>query len=520
MRRGLRWRLLIIIALLGLSFWQLSYTVKLGRLTPEQKSGMTKEELAQLNKKALHLGLDLQGGMYLMLEVDKSKLSPEEAKDAADRALEVLRNRIDQFGVFEPTIFKQGNDRIMIQLPGVLERGRAKDIIGRTALLEFRLVEDPMKTQRVFEAIDKIAMKAEGLSVTDTLDYSGRPLLSLISRSRSDFVVDEANKSTLEKYLSLPDAVKEIPQDDEFLWGQETVVEGQKFRPVFLVKKNAEMTGSAIVDAQVGIGTADNPNAVRVDLTMTKDARAKWAATTGGNVGRRLAIILDKVVQSAPVIRERIASGRSQIEMGSSPLEEAKDLAVVLRAGALPAPVHVIEERSVGPTLGADSIRSGIRSVVFGGVIVMIFMAIYYSLSGFVADFALVLNLIILLAAMSAFRATLTLPGIAGVVLTLGMAVDANVLIYERMREEIRAGKTVRASIENGYSRAFVTIFDSNLTTVLSAIVLWIFGKGPVRGFAVTLTAGIAISFFTALFVTRVIFDLATQRRQPKRLLI
>ncbi|MFQ5906768.1 MAG: protein translocase subunit SecD, partial [bacterium] len=458
--------------------------------------------------------------MHLVLEVDKSKLPPDEAKDATERALEVLRNRIDQFGVFEPTIQKQGTDRIAIQLPGVMDRNRAKDIIGKTAQLEFRLVQDLLKTQRILEAIDNAVMKAGSIAVEDTLDYTARPLLSLIQRHRSDFVMDERYRSRFEEYLRWPEVAKLIPEEHEFLWGKEIYIEGRKFRPVYLVRRDAELTGAAVVDAEVAIGSADNPNEVRVDLSMTRQARAKWAAVTGGNVGRRLAIVLDRVVYSAPVIRERIASGMSQIEMGMSPIEEARDLAIVLRAGALPAPVRVIEERSVGPTLGADSIRSGVRSIVIGGIIVMAFMLVYYSLSGFVADFALVLNLLFVLAILSGFRASLSLPGMAGIVLTIGMAVDANVLIFERIREELLAGKTIRAAIDTGYSRAFRTILDANMTTLLAALILWWFGRGPVRGFAVTLSVGIVCSFFTAIVVTRLVFDLATLKRPPKKLLI
>ena len=510
----------MVILAIGLAGWQFSYTVRVGTLTPEQKARMDPEEIKQLNKRALHLGLDLQGGMHLVLEVDKSRLTPEEAKDATDRALEVLRNRIDEFGVFEPTIQKQGNDRIAIQLPGVMDRDRAKDIIGKTAQLEFKLVEDLLKTQRLFESIDRVAMDAESVLVEDTLDYTARPFLSLIQRHRSDFVVEKRNQSRFERYASLPEVSDFMPEEQEFLWGREFEIEGREYRSVYLVRKDAELTGAAIVDADVGIGTSDNPNEVRVDLTMTRQARAQWAAVTGGNIGRRLAIVLDRVVWSAPVVRERIASGSSQIEMGMSPIEEARDLAIVLRAGALPAPVRVVEERSVGPTLGSDSIRSGIRSIIIGGLVVMVFMLFYYSVSGFVADFALVLNLLFVLAILSGFRASLSLPGMAGIVLTIGMAVDANVLIFERIREELLSGKTIRAAIDTGYSRAFRTILDANLTTLLAALILWWFGRGPVRGFAVTLSVGIVCSFFTAIVVTRLIFDMATLKRQPKKLLI
>jgi preprotein translocase subunit SecD len=325
-------------------------------------------------------------------------------------------------------------------------------------------------------------------------------------------VTNSREKSHIDELLTSDEAVGVIPKDVEFLWGNEVIVDELRYRPLHLLRKKAELTGKAIQDAIPGIGTSDNPNGAKVDLTMTREDRGIWSAITGANVNRKLAIVLDNTVYSAPVIRERIRGGQSQIDMGSASISDAKDLAIVLRAGALPAPVIPIEERSVGPTLGKDSVEKGIRSIMWGGILVLLFMLVYYSLSGAVANLALLLNVIFLLAILSAFRATLTLPGIAGIILTIGIAVDANVLIFERIREEIRAGKTLRTAIDTGYTQAFRTILDSNITTLLAAIILYWFGTGPIRGFAVTLSIGIVCSFFTAIVFTRLLFDFATSR--------
>ena len=521
MKKNLRWKTLLILLLTSVALWQLHYTWRLHRLTPEDKRNMTEEELARLHDKAIHLGLDLQGGMHLVLQVDHSALSEEEAKDATDRALEILRNRIDQFGVYEPSIEKQGGDRIIIQLPGVVDRERAKALIGKTALLEFKIVEEPERTNQIFQEIDEALHKIEvEASGEDTLNLAPNPFLSFLFNFGGDLVANNRDKSEVEKILSSEETKGIIPKDLEISWGNEVVVEGFRYRPLYLLKKKAELTGAAIQDARAGIGTNDNPNGVKVDLTMAREARSLWAAITGANVNRRLAIVLDNTVYSAPIIRERIRGGVSQIDMGNSSISEAKDLAIVLRAGALPAPVVLIEERSVGPSLGKDSIEKGIRSVLWGGALVLLFMLIYYNLSGAVAIVALLLNLIFLFAILSAFRATLTLPGIAGIILTIGIAVDANVLIFERIREEIRSGKTLRTAIDTGYTLAFRTILDSNVTTLLTALILYWFGTGPIRGFAVTLSIGIICSFFTAIVFTRLVFDFATSRLNVKNLRI
>jgi preprotein translocase subunit SecD len=381
-------------------------------------------------------------------------LKPREVANIRDLAvrqgLETIRNRVDQFGVAEPSIQQQGENRILVQLPGVQDPARAKALIGKTALLEFKLVDERTDPENALR----------------TAPPSGSEILY---QRRVD-------KQTREE--------RKVP---------------------FLVQKKASITGADVATARVSIDQNTSEPYVSVDFNAA-GARA-FAELTEANVGRRLAIVLDGNVHSAPQIRERIPSGRAQITGGFT-TEEATDLAIVLRAGALPAPVQVLEERTVGPSLGADSIRQGMVAILASTALVFLFMLVYYRLSGFIADVALGLNLLLLLAIMAGFHATLTLPGIAGIALTIGMAVDTNILIFERIREELRAGKTVRGAIDAGFSRAFKTVIDTHVTVLVSGLILFQFGTGPVKGFAVTLMIGIAVSLFTAVFFTRLLFDL------------
>ncbi|HEV8675170.1 MAG TPA: protein translocase subunit SecD [Methylomirabilota bacterium] len=379
---------------------------------------------------------------------------------AVRQGVETIRNRVDQFGVAEPTIQRQGENRILVQLPGIQDPARAKALIGKTAVLEFKLVD---------EAAD----------------------------------VEKAVRG-------------ELPPGDELLSGRHLDRQTKAETKVpYVVKKRVLMTGDLIQNAEVRIGDSGEPY---VSLTFNSQGTRVFGDLTEQNVGKRLAIVLDGNVHSAPVIRERIPSGQAQITGGFTP-EEARDLAIVLRAGALPAPVQVLEERTVGPSLGADSIRKGIISTVTGALAVVLFMVIYYRLSGVIADVAVLLNLLILLACMAAFHATLTLPGIAGIVLTIGMAVDTNILIFERIREEFRLGKSIRAAIDAGFKRAFTTVIDTHVTVVVSAVILYQFGTGPVKGFAVSLMIGIMASLFTAVFFTRLVFDLIYMGRRRRQTL-
>ncbi len=369
---------------------------------------------------------------------------------AVRQGLETIRNRVDQFGVAEPSIQQQGENRILVQLPGVQDPARAKALIGKTALLEFKLVD-------------------ERVDAETALRTGPPPGTEILYQRRVD-------KQTREE--------RKVP---------------------FLVQKKAPITGRDVATARVSIDQNTSEPYVSVDFNAA-GARA-FSELTDANVGKRLAIVLDGNVHSAPQIRERIPSGRAQITGGFS-TDEATDLAIVLRAGALPAPVQVLEERTVGPSLGADSIRQGIIAILASTALVFLFMLVYYRLSGLVADVALGLNLLLLMATMAGFHATLTLPGIAGIALTIGMAVDTNILIFERIREELRAGKTVRGAIDAGFARAFKTVIDTHVTVLVSGLILFQFGTGPVKGFAVTLMIGIAVSLFTAVFFTRLIFDL------------
>ncbi len=381
-------------------------------------------------------------------------LKPGEAVNirelAVRQGLETIRNRIDQFGVAEPSIQQQGENRILVQLPGVQDPARAKALIGKTALLEFKLVDERTDPESALR--------------------TGPPPGSEILYQR------RVDKQTREE--------RKVP---------------------FLVQKKAAVTGRDVATARVSIDQNTSEPYVSVDFNAA-GGRA-FSELTDANVGKRLAIVLDGNVHSAPQIRERIPSGRAQITGGFSS-DEATDLAIVLRAGALPAPVQVLEERTVGPSLGADSIRQGMIAIFASTALVFVFMLVYYRLSGLIADVALGLNLLLLMATMAGFHATLTLPGIAGIALTIGMAVDTNILIFERIREELRAGKTVRGAIDAGFTRAFKTVIDTHVTVLVSGLILFQFGTGPIKGFAVTLMIGIAVSLFTAVFFTRLLFDL------------
>ncbi|HXH83067.1 MAG TPA: protein translocase subunit SecD [Candidatus Tectomicrobia bacterium] len=378
--------------------------------------------------------------------------------DAVRQGVETIRNRIDQFGVAEPTITRQGSDRILIQLPGVQDPQRAKDLIGRTALLEFKLLDE-------------------------------RTPLDAAQRGQ-------------------------LPETSEVLPGKPIVDPETKAerRPSYVVQKRTLLTGAELTRAEVQ-ADPNSPGSWQVGIEFTAAGGRIFEQITEQNVGRRLAIILDGTVYSAPRINERIPQGRAVIT-GQFTVEEARDLAIVLRAGALPAPVTILEERTVGPSLGADSIRQGMIAITASAVVVLLFMLVYYRFSGLVADAALLLNLLILLACMAAFGATLTLPGIAGIALTIGMAVDTNVLIFERIREELRVGKTVRAAIDAGFNRAFRTIIDTHVTVLVAAAILYNFGTGPVKGFAVSLFVGLVASLFTAVFFTRLVFDLVYMGRR------
>jgi len=405
---------------------------------------------------------DLKDGNAEIILMLSEKESEEIKKLAVEQALETIRNRIDEFGVSEPEIRIQGEKRILIQLPGIKDPERAKDLIGKTAQLTFQLVDEDHDVN--------IAIKKGRAPVGDVILYEERE-----------------NKSTK--------ALSNIP---------------------YLIKKRVLLDGSRLTDARVEFDRFGQPE---VGITLDRKGARRFEKITGENLKKRLAIVLDKKVYSAPTIQSRIAGGRAVIT-GHFTLNEARDLAIALRAGSLPAPVKIMEERTVGPTLGADSIRMGLISMLTGGLIVILFMFIYYKKAGLIADIALIANILLIGAGLAAFQATLTLPGIAGIILTIGMAVDANVIIFERIREEILAGKTPLAAMNAGFDKATLTILDANVTTLIAAIVLFQFGSGPIKGFAVTLSLGILASLFTALIFSKAIFDFTLENKKVKKLSI
>jgi SecD/SecF fusion protein len=553
MKRSRLYLILLIGILIIAALWALYPSIKLWSMSNATKQAIRTTEpqdLLSLEKKAIKLGLDLKGGLHVVLQVDESQLKEGEMSDAVDRALEIIRNRVDQFGVSEPLIHKQGADRVVVELPGLQDVQRAEALIGQTAQLEFKLLETPENTTSILKRIDQVLAKADTTSVKketqpdttsqekgkeeksaknlfgetsaeSTSDTTGlleeeeelgdkeRPFtqyLESFGERSFAYWVPKDEKPKVDLLINQPEVKAAIPDDDELAWSTRSeVLQGQEYWGLYLLKKRVELSGKYLVDAKPRYDQFRKPE---VNFTLTKPGGRIFARVTGANIDKPLAITLDGRVESAPIIRSKIRDN-GVIEMGgAASIEDATDLSIVLRAGALPAPVKIIENRIIGPSLGQDSIRKGTTAAIIGLTLIVIFMIFYYRVSGAIADVGLLFNIIFLLAAMSALRATLTLPGIAGIILTVGMSVDANVLIFERIREELRSGKTVRASIDAGYKRALLAIIDSHVTTLITAAVLFQFGTGPVKGFAVSLSLGVAINLFTAVVITRVIFDL------------
>mgnify|MGYP001826707850 FL=1 len=529
---------------------------------------------------AINLGHALLGGMYLAVEIDDpdGTLTDENMSDAIDRTLTTIRNRIDEFGVREPTVQREGDDRIVVELAGIDDPERAKAIVERTAFLQFMIVRDDDDFREFREALPRLdraivqAIGAENLPAaaveeepspaltqllgeagTDTLaavegDSSAaaddsqqdaaeqevpdstqvqeaaptreqeiRPLTGLLLESGRPgvFLIAEENVPTVSRYIELEPFKTALPRNTTLAWGitpQST--SGAAYRELYVLESEPLVTGEYLADA--GPATRDPQfNQPIVPFEMTRQGARIFERGTGRNVGRLMAIVLDGRVQSAPVIRQTL-SRRAQIELGSgSAFQEAQDLALVLRAGALPQPIRIVEERSIGPSLGADSIRQGRNAFLIGIIGVVIIMIWYYKIAGVLAVFALAAYVVFVLGLLAGLNATLTLPGIAGFILSIGMAVDANVLIFERIREESDAGKTARTAVDQGFEHAMSAIVDANLTTLITAAILYQFGTGPIRGFAVTLGFGIIASFFTALFVTKTFFLFYLERRGP-----
>jgi protein-export membrane protein SecD len=585
MRRKLQIRWLIVGLSILAAAWYLWPSVRYYSMSRDERDELQREDPGdwdRLKQRTIQLGLDLQGGMHLVLELDETDrtFSGEEQSDAIDRALEIIRNRVDQFGVSEPLIQKVGDERIIVELPGIQDEERAKNLVRQAAYLEFQLVVDGQAAIDQIRAVDaalagreihasgeSAATSAPGAApapadsvaaaapdtasadttggrtleqlagggdtttadtaaaVTDLGAGQERPLSSRLQtiprgNDQNDFLVPENDVADVEAMLADSAAIRVLEPEYEWLWSGEpqTFTDGRSYRTLYLVEQEPLLTGQAVATASAGFDTQFTNQPI-VSMDFTSEGSGEFADVTRAHVNQRLAIVLDQVVRMAPNIRQPITTGRGQIE-GFDSVEEARDIAIVLRAGALPAPLHVIEERTVGPSLGADSIHAGKIAGLMGVLAVMALMAVYYRASGFVANLALLINIVLILAALAGFGATLTLPGIAGLILTVGMAVDANVLIFERVREELGVGKTVRTALDTGYQRAFVTILDAQITTLIAAAVLFQFGTGPVKGFAVVLTIGIICSIYTAVFVTRTIFETWMRRRSATSLSI
>lgn len=675
-------RIIITVALIVLSLYFLYPTYQDYKLTGELKklSGQdsidfldkNSQQLINARDKRLKLGLDLKGGMYVVLDVDVVKLLEdmarkkddqltvvlEEVKETSknseelvletfkvklaarglnlksyygelrdsesdieaklkkeidnslDRAVEIVRNRIDQYGVAEPQIQKIGNSRIIVELPGVSNPQEVRKLLEGTAMLEFKLIYDPQKVVKVFEAINKVLVgdtsiakdtlsasinkdslktgkesitstakdtsknsaasekskdvqktitsakdslkdkkltenkdlkkdtvkgkkdttvkKDTSASLTDTNtsgdsankqlsdeEFSQKfPFFKLVNLNQesgtADGYVKDSDKEKVDRLLKRADVKAIIPSDIEFCWSNRSFQgESEKIHVLYAVKKDAELTGKVITDARSNIDPSNNTPIVSME--MDGEGSADWARITGANINKRIAIVLDNVVYSAPVVRGKITGGNSQIE-GMANVQEAKLLEIVLKAGALPAPVKIIEERSIGPSLGEDSIRAGVSSSVAALILVALFMVFYYKFGGSVADFALVINMLVILGIMASLKATLTLPGIAGLILSIGMSVDTNVLIFERIREELGAGKPLRTAVDLGYKKAFSAIIDSHLTSIITGIILYQFGSGPIQGFALTLIFGLLANLFTAIIITHYIFDIMIEK--------
>ncbi len=577
MNRSLQIRAGVTIVVLLLSIIGLLPTIKaLSVSKADRAAALTDPALASkisaIDAKAIRRGLDLKGGMYLVLEVEQEGMTTAEAQDALVRVKEILYNRINKFGVSEPEITTFGSSRIVVKLPGLQDPERAKQILGKTARLEFRMVRVTDDIQGALDTMDKLFLGEKfvsGTAVTDTIkasdevasndetsavasptDSSAAALDDMDAMLAEDTDAAAQDAAFLKTHpfsglvVRAPNAYASTPLfveeknvarvqamlDDERVLGRLRGVQfqldmdpvnmgqGKSMRPLYLVDAKSIISGDQLVDATAS-ADHDRPGSWQVNFTLNSRGARTFAKVTGENVGRFLAISLDGRISSAPVIQGKIPSGTGSIS-GNFSNNEASDLALLLRAGALPVAVHIAEERTVGPSLGSDSIHAGVNAALYGSLLVVLFILFYYRMSGVVTDLALIANIVILMAVLAQFDLVLTLPGIAGIILTVGMAVDANVLINERIREELRKGKTIKAAVQAGYSNATRTIVDANVTTLIAGVILLWFGTGPIKGFAVTLSIGILTSMFTALVMTRVLMEWMVKGKAHEKLSI
>jgi protein-export membrane protein SecD len=559
---GQKWRLILTLAMVVIAcvaFWN---TFKLWNMSAEEQRAMQESDpgaLQQLQQKAIRLGLDLQGGIHVVLRVKMEELDEAGRASAVERAMQIIRTRIDGLGVAEPLVHKQGNDRIVVELPGYTDANRAEDLIGQTALLEFKLMETYEDATLLLNRIDSVihattvtpgaataATPSPSATEPETAKDSSRDLLtemmgdsakkdtgdfefdenlgaeedthplssrlapSLYSQNTRTnwpgFDVDKADKAKIEKWLSMPEVQAVIPVDVQFAWStRSSIRESREVWELHMLKRKVQFLGKYLQDISIGRGQYGG---YTVNFRVTGDGMSRFAQLTGANINKPLVVVIDNRVESAAFINSKIR-GQGEITMGTgSTVDDARNLEIVLEAGALPAPVEIIEKNVVGASLGTDSINKGFTASMIGLILVLLFVGVYYRISGVIANIGLLFNIFFLLAVMAGLGATLTMPGIAGIILTIGISVDSNILIFERIREELRSGKTIRASIDAGYERAFVAIFDSHVTTLITAGALFIFGAGPIKGFAVTLFWGVTLSLYTAYVITKSIFDI------------
>jgi len=598
MDNSIRNRLLTILFIFGLGIYALFPSLQYAMLSEESISNLSEKDINYYEEKTIKQGLDLKGGIYIVLEVDLPQLINNLAKnkdknfdlfleelrnkyntsssdffnvfeqladesdlklpryfinygktknqiisqlslqseDSIKRVIEIIQNRVDQFGVAEPTIQKQGNNRVIVELAGIQDSERARDLLQSTALLELMIVKNVESTNQLVRQIDSVTStnsepplenKNEINELFDSKESGDLNFSSLLISVGGNLAISSKDLSSFQNILS-EESVKQILEatNSTILTSNSSIVlvneigEEEEFYTLYHLFNNAELTGGVIEDAQMRLSQAGvTAGQAVVEVEMNTEGSREWARITGANINNRIAIVLDRKVHMAPVIRSQIFGGGTIIE-GLDSIEEAEDIAIVLRAGALPVPVTIAEERTVGASLGADSVTKGTLSMAIGLLLVVIFIVIFYKLSGLIASFSVLWTLILLLGVLALLEATLTLPGIAGLILTVGMSVDANVIIFERIKEELRNGKSVRSAIDSGYERAITTIVDANLTTGIAAAVLYQYGSGPIKGFATVLFWGIVVSMFTAIIVTRFVFDFVTSRKNIEKLSI
>ena len=598
MNTSIRNRLLTILFVFGLGVYALLPSLRYAIMDEEKKSNLSDEQVDYFESRSIKQGLDLKGGIYIVLEVDLPQLIDNLAKnkdnnfnqflselkseynnsssdfftvfedladdkdlklpryfinygktkdqiitqlslqseDSIKRVIEIIQNRVDQFGVAEPTIQKQGNNRVIVELAGIEDSERARDLLQSTALLELMIVKNVESTNAIIRQIDSIVtsetkkdeIKNNELNdLFDTASSSELGFSSMLISVGGNIAIASQDLSTLKEILSNEDVEQILEATNSTILTSDSSIklvnevgEEEEFYTLYHLFNNAELTGGVIEDAQMRLSQAGvTAGQAVVEVEMNSEGSREWARITGANINNRIAIVLDRKVHMAPVIRSQIFGGGTVIE-GLDSIEEAEDIAIVLRAGALPVPVTIAEERTVGASLGADSISKGTLSMAIGLLLVVFFIVFFYKMSGLIASFSVMWTLILLLGVLALLEATLTLPGIAGLILTVGMSVDANVIIFERIKEELRNGKSVRSAIDSGYERAIRTIVDANLTTGIAAAVLYQYGSGPIKGFATVLFWGIIVSMFTAIIVTRFVFDFVTSRKNIEKLSI